>query len=50
MLQIFKNYKFTKEKSFYNELINIDNADGMYNVLDKLPNPDVLLRKTGKGI
>lgn len=50
MFQIFKNYKLIKEKSFYEELINIENADGMYNVLDRLPNPDVVLRKTGKGI
>ena len=50
MLKFFKNLKFTKEKSYFDELINIKDAEGMYNCLDRLPNPDVVLRKTGKGI
>lgn len=51
MLQIFKNFKFfSSKKSFFEELISINDADGMYNCLDRLPNPDIVLRKTGKGI
>lgn len=50
MIQIFKNFKFKKEKSLTDEIIKTQDADGMYNLLCELPNPDMVLRKTGKGI
>ena len=50
MIKIFKNFKIKKEKSLTEEIIQTKDAEGMYNLLYQLPNPDVILRKTGKGI
>lgn len=50
MLKIFKNFKISREKSLTEEIIKTQDAEGMYNMLTELPNPDPVLRKTGKGM
>lgn len=40
----------SKKRGYFDELARIDNVEGFYNTLKKLANPDVVLRKTGKGI
>lgn len=40
----------TKNRGYFDELATIKNAEGFYNFLSKMANPDVVLRKTGKGI
>lgn len=50
MIKILKNFKFKKEKSLTDEIIKTQDAEGMYNLLCEMPNPDMVLRKTGKGI
>ncbi|MDD3236821.1 MAG: DUF935 family protein [Candidatus Gastranaerophilales bacterium] len=37
-------------KSYYDEIVKIENVEGMYQTLNKLANPDEVLKKTGKGI
>lgn len=40
----------SKKRGYFDELAKTTNVEGFYNALSKLPNPDVVLRKTGKGI
>lgn len=37
-------------KNFYTDLTSINNVEGFYNFLKKLPNPDSVLKTTGRGI
>lgn len=37
-------------KSFYDEIAKINDVEGFYQTLSKLANPDIVLKKTGKGI
>ena len=41
---------FKKKKLIMDEISQIKDVEGMYNFIKKLPNPDVVLQKTGKGI
>ena len=45
-----KTYYPIKSSSIYDECASAQNAYGMYNLSSRLPNPDAVLRKTGKGI
>ncbi len=53
MFNFFKNknfkFKLNKQTSVFDEWANAKNAEGFSNI-DKLPNPDKILRKTGKNI
>ena len=40
-----KRYK----NGFFEEIVKIDSVEGCFNILKRLPNPDTVLRKTGKG-
>lgn len=42
-------YKKQAQKSLTEDISQIKNVEGMFNLLKKLPNPDVVLKKTGKG-
>lgn len=50
--EVQKNNKISssKNRGYFDELASANNVDGLYNLLNKLPNPDIVLRKTGKGI
>lgn len=39
-----------KSQTFFDELAKSSNVQGMFTTLSKLPNPDAILRKSGKGI
>lgn len=41
---------YKKRDLLSDELAQIKNVEGMYNALKKLPNPDIVLTRTGKGI
>ena len=43
-------FSIKKDKSIFEEYAAAKDAVGMYNLTGKLPNPDVILRKTGKGL
>ena len=45
-----KLFKYEKSKSMFDEIVRTNNVEGMYSLMSKLPNPDFVLRKTGKGI
>ena len=49
-IQNEKNSVYKNRKFLTDEIANIKNVEGMYTLLKKLPNPDVVLRKTGKSI
>lgn len=42
--------KSSKKNSYFDEITDIKNVEGFYNVLTKLANPDEVLKMTGKGI
>ena len=37
-------------KDFFNKLVEAKNVEGLYQIAGQLPNPDSVLKKTGKGI
>lgn len=39
-----------KELSLFDKMVKTSDVEGMYSVISKLPNPDIVLRKTGKGL
>lgn len=41
---------YKKRNLLSDELAQIKNVEGMYNAVKKLPNPDIVLTRTGKGI
>ena len=43
-------FSFKQKKSIFDEYAKAQDAVGMYNITSRLPNPDILLRKTGRGI
>lgn len=45
-----KNFKITEQKYLYNEWATTKNAEGFFSIIDRLPNPDIILRKAGKNI
>lgn len=50
-IPFFKNIKFTKnDKNIITEFAEAKNAADYYKCLGKLPNPDPILRKSGKGL
>ena len=44
------NYSQKSSNSLMDEIASIKNAEGYYSILNKLPNPDPVLRKQGKSI
>jgi len=42
--------KITKDKSIFDDWAKCKNAEGFFAAADRLPNPDKILRKTGKNI
>jgi len=42
--------KINNQNSIFNEWAQAKNAEGFFSVMDRLPNPDKILRKTGKNI
>jgi phage gp29-like protein len=45
-----RNINFYKEKGLYDEWATTKNAESYFSYIDRLPNPDTVLRKTGKRI
>lgn len=45
-----KSILATKDKSIFDEWANAKNAENFASIIDRLPNPDIVLRKTGKRI
>lgn len=43
-------FSIKKDKTIFDEYASANDAAGMYNLTGKLPNPDIILRKTGKGL
>lgn len=54
MFNFFKtqNFKFTlnNKKSLFETWVQAKNAEGYFSAIERLPNPDKILRKTGKNI
>ena len=50
MFNIKKIFKIEDKKSVFEEYAKANDAVGMYNLTSRLPNPDIILRKTGKGL
>ena len=44
------NFNIKKDKSIYEDWANCKTAEGFFSMIDKLPNPDIILRKSGKSI
>lgn len=44
------NINIKKDKSIYDDWANCKTAEGYFSCIDRLPNPDIILRKMGKGI
>ena len=42
--------KLKNDKDFFEKMTQAKNVEGMYGIINRLPNPDIVLRKTGHGI
>lgn len=43
-------FKIKEQKYLYNEWATTKSAEGFFSIVDRLPNPDIILRKAGKNI